>query len=159
MALQAVYDAREVDAGLAGVCGAYCGACPVYRAWVEQDTARLEAFARSLGVPTAGVICTGCRTPEAFCFGGDCEIKRCARNRGIVFCADCDAYPCERIHRKQGSAVSRASMCRDAARIGEVGVYRWLVEQDVKWRCPSCGAKVAAGDTTCGACEHALPNL
>ncbi len=74
MVLRTVFDDREVDTSLAGICGAYCGACPVYRAWVERDLPRLGALARSLGTTPARLLCTGCRTPAAFCFGGDCEI-------------------------------------------------------------------------------------
>ena len=81
MALRAVFDDREIDASLAAVCGAYCGACPVYRAWAEQDRPRLEVLARSLGTTPGRLLCTGCRTPAAFCFGGDCEIKGCAEAR------------------------------------------------------------------------------
>ncbi len=156
MALRVVTHDREVDANLAGICGAYCGACPVYRAWVEQDVPRLEALARSLGTAMDRLLCTGCRTPASFCFGGDCEIKTCAHKRGVAFCPDCDAYPCDRIRRFRAGAPYRAAMSRDAGRIHEVGWYRWLQEQDARWRCPGCGAKVDAASTACARCGHAL---
>jgi len=159
MALRAIFDDREVDASLAAVCGAYCGACPVYRAWAEQDRTRLEALSRSLGVPTERLICTGCRTPAAFCFGGECEIKRCAQARGVAFCPDCAEYPCDRIRRFREGAPYRAAMLRDAARIHEVGWYAWLREEDRRWRCPACGAKVGAGYEACIACGKPLGEL
>ena len=159
MAVRAVFDEREVDAGVAGVCGAYCGACPVYRGWVEQDAPRLEALARSFGVPVSRIVCTGCRSPTTFCFGGDCEIKSCARKRGVVFCPECVAYPCSKIERFEAGAPYRTSICEDASRITDVGWYAWLREEDAKWRCEGCHAKVAADASECPACGRALVDL
>ena len=147
---------QEIDTSLAGICGAYCGACPVYRAWVEQDLPRLDALARSLHTTTDRLMCTGCRTPATFCFGGDCEIKACAEERGIAFCPDCADYPCDRIRRFDAAAPYRAAMRRDATRIHEVGWYAWLREEDATWRCPECGTKASADAEVCTHCGHAL---
>ncbi len=150
---------REIDASLAGVCGAYCGACPVYRAWADQDMPRLEALARSLNTTADRLLCTGCRTASAFCFGGDCGIKRCAQSHGVVFCTECEAYPCDRIRAFRGAAPYRAAMCRDATRLREVGVSAWLREENARWRCPGCGAKAVAGVNVCSHCGGLLENL
>ena len=158
MALRLVND-RENDASLAADCGAYCGASPVYRARAEQDLPRLEALARSLGTTTDRLMCTGCRTPAAFCFGGDCEIKLCAQKRGVAFCPDCSDYPCDRIRRFEGAAPYRAAMTRSARRLHEAGVTAWLREEDAHWRCSSCGTKVAAGADACPKCGNALRDL
>lgn len=159
MALQAVILDSEIDASLAAVCGAYCGACPVYRAWAAQDRPRLEDLARSLGVPTDRVLCTGCRTPAAFCFGGDCGIKQCARARGVAFCVECAEYPCDKIRALQAAAPYRAALGRDVRRLTEAGVSVWLREEDSRWRCPGCGAPVAAGIDACPRCGSPLPEL
>ncbi len=156
MALRAVFDEREVDPQLAGICGIYCGACPIYRAWVEQDAARLEALATSLGVIPEKLLCTGCRTPGTFCFGGECEIKTCAESKGVAFCADCDEFPCERIDRFAAGATYRAEALRNVPRIREVGWHPWLREQDAHWRCHVCRAKIAVDERTCHACGRPL---
>ncbi len=153
-----VVNDRSIDASLAGICGAYCGACPVYRAWAEQDMPRLEALARELNTTTDRLMCTGCRTPAAFCFGGDCEVKTCAEHRGVAFCPDCADYPCNRIRRSRVGESYRRLLSADAGRLHEVGVSAWLREQDVKWRCSGCGAKVPAGSESCPACGRALPH-
>ncbi len=158
MALRLVND-REIDTSLAAVCGAYCGACPVYEAWATQDGPRLEALAQSLGTTVARLMCTGCRTPAAFCFGGDCAIKACAHEKGVAFCPDCAEYPCERIRRFEGGHAYRRAMLRDARRLHEVGVTAWLREEDAHWRCSRCGAKVAAGSDACPSCGNALMDL
>ncbi len=159
MALRMAFNDRTIDASLAAVCGAYCGACPVYEAWAAQDRPRLEELARSLGTSVDRLMCTGCRTPAAFCFGGDCDIKTCAQKRGVAFCPDCADYPCERIRRFEGGAPYRAAMTRAARRIHEVGVTAWLREEDAHWRCSGCGAKVAAGVDRCPSCGNALKDL
>ncbi len=156
MVVRLAVNDREIDTSLAAVCGAYCGACPVYRAWAEQDMPRLEALAHALGTTTDRLMCTGCRTPAAFCFGGDCEIKTCAEARGVAFCPDCVDYPCDRIRRFDASAPYRATMRRDAGHLHVGGVSAWLREQDTKWRCSGCGAKVPAGSETCPGCGHSL---
>lgn len=159
MSVRLAVNDREIDASLAAVCGAYCGACPVYRAWAEQDLPALEALAKALGTTTDRLACTGCRTPAAFCFGGDCEIKTCAQRRGVAFCPDCTDYPCDRIRRFEGVAAYRVTMRRDADRLHEAGVTVWLREEDAHWRCSACGAKVAAGVDACPKCGNALRDL
>lgn len=159
MAVQPVLDDREIDASLAGICGAYCGACPVYRAWADQDMPRLQALARLLNTTTDRLLCTGCRTASPFCFGGDCGIKQCARAHGVVFCAECSDYPCDRIRTFQSAAPYRAEMCRDARRLQEIGVSAWLREEDARWRCPGCGVRVPAGVDACPGCGSSLAGL
>ena len=159
MALRMAFNDREIDTSLAGICGAYCGACPVYLAWSQQDFPRLEALAGSLGTTADRLICTGCRTPSAFCFGGDCEIKRCAQHRGVAFCPDCVDYPCNRVRRARVGEPYRKLLSRDAKRLHEVGVTAWLREQDAHWRCSGCGGKVPAGADACPKCGNALKDL
>ncbi len=159
MALRLVPNDRAIDASLAGICGAYCGACPVYLAWADQDMPRLEALARELHTTTDRLMCTGCRTPAAFCFGGDCEVKSCAQERGVAFCPDCADYPCDRIRRAHVGPAYRGLLSRDAKRLHDLGVSAWLREEDAKWRCSGCGAKVPAGSEDCPGCGRALAHL
>ena len=156
MALHPIYDEREVDLGLVAVCGMYCGACPVYRAWVEQDAPRLQALAKSLHVDPGSLMCTGCRAPSAFCLTTDCEVKRCAESRELFFCGECDEFPCEKIARVETRGGQCASIEENAARLRDVGWHAWLREQDARWRCPECRAKVGFDDPKCHACGHRL---
>lgn len=156
MALHPVYDEREVDLGLVAVCGMYCGACPVYRAWVEQDAPRLQALAKTLRADPATLMCTGCRAPPAFCLTPDCEVKRCAESKELFFCGECDEFPCEKIKRLEVRGGRCAAIEENAARLRDVGWYAWLREQDARWRCPSCRAKVGFDEAKCPACGHRL---
>lgn len=159
MALQVIVDDRAIDTSLAGICGVYCGACPVYLAWADQDIPKLAALAASLGTTTDRLMCTGCRTPAAFCLAGDCEIKVCARHRGVAFCPDCEDYPCDRIRRARSGHAYGAALSRDAARLHEIGISAWLREEDAHWRCSACGAKVSVGMDVCPKCGNAVLDL
>ena len=152
MALHPIYDEREVDLGLVAVCGMYCGACPVYRAWVEQDAPRLAALAKTLHRDPESLMCTGCRAPSAFCLTTDCEVKRCAESRELFFCGECDEFPCEKIARVETRGGQCASIEENAARLRDVGWHAWLREQDARWRCPECRAKVGFEDPKCNSC-------
>lgn len=159
MALRMAREDRQIDASLAGICGAYCGACPVYRAWADQDRPRLEALAAALRTTPDRLVCTGCRTAAALCFGGDCEVKRCAEHRGVAFCMDCADYPCNRIRRSRIGEPYRQLLSRDAARLHGSGVTAWLRDEDAHWRCSRCDAPVAAGIDICPRCGNALKDL
>lgn len=156
MALRIVFDEREIDPQLCAVCGLYCGICPVYRAWTEQDLPRLDAIAGTLGVSRERLLCTGCRTPAAFCFGGECEVKECAEAKGVAFCAECAEFPCPRIERVMERAPHGSTILANGTRIRDVGWYAWLREQDARWRCPSCHGKVAFGAERCPSCHGPL---
>lgn len=158
MASTAVLVDREIDASLAAVCGAYCGACPIYVAWAQQDTPRLQALAQAYHTTVDRLVCAGCRTPAAFCFGGDCEVKACAQHRGVVSCVDCSDYPCNRIRRAQHRSAHMETMSRDAKRLREIGVVAWLREEDARWRCPGCGGAIAVGMDACARCGQRLPS-
>ncbi len=147
---------REIDAALAAVCGAYCGACPIYDAWSRQDLPRLQVLAQAYHTTVDRLVCTGCRTPAGFCFGGDCEVKACAQHRGVVACVECDDYPCNRIRRAQTRAIHMETLSRDAERLREIGVAAWLREEDARWRCTGCGAAVASGMDACARCGQKL---
>jgi len=156
MSLKAVLDEREIDPVLAGVCGIYCGTCEVYRAWVAQDRERLLEIAGARGVPVDRVLCTGCRMPGNFCFVGACPIRSCAESKGLAFCADCPEFPCAKIERAAEVAPGRVAVVQNGSRIRAIGWYAWLREQDARWRCPACHAKVAARDAACRTCGTVL---
>ena len=61
-----------MDASLLGKCGLYCGSCPTYLA--------------------GG--CRGCAKEHA---PGDCYTHDCVLSRGLHFCGECGAFPCEAI--------------------------------------------------------------
>lgn len=55
---------------LGAACGLYCAACKFYLAGK----------------------CEGCRKKRS----EKCPIWKCAEDRGLMFCGECDAFPCEK---------------------------------------------------------------
>jgi len=83
-----------------------CSECPAYVATQAGD---MEALARvaaqwsegdSEPFAAADCLCDGCTpgTGRLFTWCGDgCEVRACAVGRGVVTCAHCDDYGCEKI--------------------------------------------------------------
>jgi len=45
--------------------------------------------------------CDGCRTESRRLFSGcsTCQVRKCARERGVENCAHCDEYACEKLEK------------------------------------------------------------
>ena len=86
-------------------CGLVCSECPAYVATQAGDMEALEHLAAEWGkefnLPVAArdCLCDGCRPDsEQLCsFCHQCPVRPCAIERGVVTCAHCDDYGCERI--------------------------------------------------------------
>jgi hypothetical protein len=112
--LQAGLDNLHEDAHLAGCCGLYCGLCPRYQS-------------------TAPSRCPSCHKGEHHSY---CSVYRCCvTKRGLVTCAECTEYPCERLLRVIGvdleadSFISHKPAIPNLERIREVGLDLHLDEQ------------------------------
>jgi hypothetical protein len=124
-------------------CGLYCGLCSSCsrtpkQAGALRDTLRRDGiehwgtdfpdfkeFWRFLnGVAESGSRCS-CR--EGTCGPPFCTIKKCAPEKGVDVCAFCDQYPCERI---LGLAKGYVTMLADGKRMKEIGLDRWIEEQE-----------------------------
>ena len=123
-------------------CGLYCGLCSMGGRVPEQaaalrDTLRKDGaegwgqqvpgfpeFWSYLETLAGGPTCS-CREGE--CGPPFCAIRKCARERGIDVCAFCEDYPCGRI---LGLAKGYVTMIADGARMKEIGLDRWIEEQE-----------------------------
>jgi hypothetical protein len=126
-------------------CGLYCGLC-AERTRIPQHAAALRQAMDDEGWPFWGSTipgfgafwqflerltvpqCPGCRA------GGGmpaCQICVCARERDLDLCADCPDFPCERV---AALAASYPTLIADNRRLGDVGLARWLAEQEERAR-------------------------
>jgi len=87
-------------------CGLVCSDCPAYIATQADDRAALEQVAaqwrEEYNVPditVESVICDACVTVDGrHCSHWfECNIRACGMERGVVNCAHCDDYGCEKI--------------------------------------------------------------
>lgn len=82
-------------------CGIDCSYCPVYIATQNNDVGARQKLADEYfsqsgeTVDPQVVSCNGCLgegTPLHYC--SICEIRACARDRGLQTCAECADFPC-----------------------------------------------------------------
>jgi hypothetical protein len=86
-------------------CGLLCSECGAYVATQNDDDAKRAEVAREwskmydAGLSPSDINCDGCVSdgPRLFHHATVCEIRKCARARGVANCAHCDDYPCDRL--------------------------------------------------------------
>lgn len=86
-------------------CGLICTECPAYLATVNDDDAErqrvAEAWSKQFGgdFKASDINCDGClsRGARVFSHCNECEIRKCGMERGVVNCAYCEDYPCEKL--------------------------------------------------------------
>lgn len=133
-------------------CGLYCGACDVLQANIEN---RHGEMAVRLGNKEENFICHGCKTDKVSQWCGQCKIRSCAFSRHVEFCMECPDFPCD--DWTQFSTNSQYIRFHENALpnmeyIQAKGLSAWLDQQDKKWRCVSCGQKMAWTESVCRSC-------
>jgi hypothetical protein len=87
-------------------CGLNCGGCPAYIATQADDRGGLERVAaewreqfNSPEITADSIVCDGCLASNGRLAGycAICEIRACAIERGVVNCAHCADYACEKL--------------------------------------------------------------
>jgi hypothetical protein len=112
-------------------CGLVCSDCPAYVATQADDRAALERVAaewrEAFSAPeiTAdSIICDGCLGQNGGRLSGycsTCEIRACGMERGVVNCAYCADYACEKLEGFFGHAAEARDVLDGIRRgLGEV---------------------------------------
>jgi hypothetical protein len=138
-------------------CGIYCGACSIA---LYGETGLADGFVACLGsVPKEDLACGGCKSDTVYAGCSTCSLRRCAREKGVEHCIDCDDYPCKMYSRWQ-SAGKILPHAHEAApsleAIKRDGVGTWLVTQKRRWSCPDCGSPFSWYATECCTCGRSL---
>ena len=66
-----------------------CAKCDAYRATIENDDALRADVAARWKMKPEQIKCLGCRSAKPLF---DCTLKRCARKRGLLTCANCPDF-------------------------------------------------------------------
>lgn len=108
---------------LAGICGLFCGTCPLYPAQCHGCL--------------SDKLAPHCRTcPNGF--------RDCARAHGVTWCFECGEFPCARLedfldtHWENGIS-HHADVIANLRRMKVSGVGVWVEEELDKARCEQCG--------------------
>jgi predicted RNA-binding Zn-ribbon protein involved in translation (DUF1610 family) len=138
-------------------CGLYCGACAILLASERGEVEKLLAYEEDATCTAEQLSCRGCRTEIVAYFCADCEMRRCAGERGVPYCVNCDEYPCEQVRAFQADKHPHHSIIlKNLAAVAERGSDVWLAEQAERWSCPECGARFAWYDKRCDECGAKL---
>ncbi len=149
---------------LGAVCGLYCGACTLYRAWENDDTEKvLEIYQRmypNKEVAVEELRCDGCLSEghlSPYCH--QCKIRQCAAEKpGVTRCSDCLDFPCSLITKFSTDGVRHhAEVLKNIRRQQKVGVDEWLQEEYERMRCQLCGVSLDWYAQTCHRCGTAQP--
>ena len=148
---------------LAAPCGLYCGACSILVAGKRGDSKRLEQIAKGLAeylgqpVEVRDLACEGCLSEVVALHCRECVLAACALERGLIHCAQCSDFPCQRIIDFNNDGMRHHSEVLDnIRRQREIGIDTWIEEQEERWRCPHCGCVVDWYASQCPDCDTAL---
>ena len=140
------------DFKLAGVCGVYCPSCTLYIG-TKEEPGRLEFLAGRMGVKENDLKCDGCRSDRRSAHCRSCSFIRCAKEKGVDFCGNCNEFPCRELKEFQKEMPHRAGLWESHARIREAGYEVWFTESAEDNSCSSCGTMNSAYDPACRSCS------
>ncbi|MFW9867086.1 MAG: DUF3795 domain-containing protein [Candidatus Thorarchaeota archaeon] len=133
-----------IDNNLAAPCGIYCGACRQYLLW-KKDLLKERGF--KMG-------CKGCRIRNKNCafIKRDCPSLK---KKQIEYCYECEQFPCQNLQKINSQYQERCSvnLIENLKRIEEIGVEKWLQEQNELYKCPECEGEICIHDTECYDCN------
>ncbi|MBN1358959.1 MAG: DUF3795 domain-containing protein [Sedimentisphaerales bacterium] len=136
-------------------CGLYCGLCSqcsrapqraaALRECMQKDgwdqwgkeLPRFAEFWEFLGGLVECEAKCSCRGGE--CGPPFCGIRKCAQVKGIDACPFCAEYPCWRI---EGLAKGYVTLLGDGQRMTELGLDRWIEEQEARKATGFCYADI-----------------
>jgi hypothetical protein len=72
--------------------------------------------------------CSGCRGGGGY---PQCQIRLCARERGLELCSECFDFPCDHV---EALGARYPTLIADNRRLRAVGLERWLNEQEERVR-------------------------
>lgn len=151
---------KEDVTNVVGICGLYCGTCPIYLAHRKNDIDQLRKISEETGVPVEKVYCDGCLSANVFSRCEDCRhgFRQCATENKVTWCFECPNFPCKRlsdfrdVHVVDGIS-HHAHVIDDLQSIKEHGIKKWLERQAREAVCPECGASLYWFSRKCSNCQ------
>ena len=138
-------------------CGLYCGVCGIRIAHAGNNQKFKERLSAVYGIKPEDVRCEGCLAePEKiFLYCRMCPIKSCTAERGYEGCHQCAEFPCAHIDTFP-MPVGKKVMLRAIPQWREWGTEKWVEEEEKRYLCPNCGAKLFRGAKSCRECKEAV---
>jgi len=104
--------------------------------------------------------CNGCRIKSGVNFKSreKCKIKNCIylKEKKSGFCYDCEKYPCQRLRQldKRYRTKYRMSMIDNLESIRNIGLNKFLENENQRWICPNCGEILCVHRDYCLNCKE-----
>ena len=88
----------------------------------------------------------------------NCEIKNCAKEKGIIYCFKCENHPCKRIINLDKSYQKRyqVSLIDNSKIINDNGFEFFFKKEKKRWNCSECGGVISLHDKECSECKKKM---
>ena len=138
---------------LVAPCGQYCGVCGIYIAHRDNNTELKERLTTVYGVEVNEMKCQGCLSDELFRGCQTCSIRFCTLEKGIEGWHQCNDFPCKFI-LDFPYPVEKRIMLRAIPIRSDLGIDRFIEEEETRYQCPHCGSRLFIGAQICYECRE-----
>jgi hypothetical protein len=145
---------------LVGICGIYCGTCPMYLAPQYHGIEYLKESSKKTGLPVEEIRCGGCLSDQLYSSCKECRhgFRECANEKHVTWCFQCHDFPCHRLHSFLNIHIvegisHHAKLIEELQYMREHGIEDWLEKQDRASRCSKCGKVLYWFDRKCPDCQ------
>ncbi|NIM46551.1 MAG: DUF3795 domain-containing protein [Candidatus Aenigmarchaeota archaeon] len=143
----------KFDKNLVAPCGINCAYCLAYLNYSKSPD-KNDVF------KFKGKYCSGCIPRDKHC--GFLK-QRCfnLKNKKVRFCYECAKFPCENLQKLDKRYEKKGwnnSFSGNNKRIKEVGIERFIEEQNKKFRCPKCSGPIYIQGGKCYDCGFKAGN-
>ncbi|MCW3993659.1 MAG: DUF3795 domain-containing protein [Candidatus Bathyarchaeota archaeon] len=129
---------RQSEKALVAVCGGYFGGCVDYLAYINDDEklkrTLAEEFSKQfdMDIKPEDIGCLGCHGSIHKPWCASCSIRQCTEKKGILTCAFCDEFPCEKLEKYYEKDKCGDKFRAHILRQKEIGLEKWLEEMREK---------------------------
>lgn len=143
---------------LLGVCGTYCGSCPIliaYKKGIDYQKKLSASLSAQMDkkLTVNDIQCQGCRdaAKDKDSWSFKCKIRKCAADKNAQTCSDCSEFPCEKFTAM--SYLYDGLLFRQLEEYKELGIDKWLELMQTRWKCPKCTGAIESATKKCGTCN------
>ncbi len=134
---------RYIPKELIAPCGMNCAICSKYLSYINK-------LKRSQ--------CSGCRVRNQKCdyLFAKCTGVNNSKSDSMVFCFECDQYPCKEIDRMDDRYRKnyKMSVKENLEQIKTLGIDTFIEKQYKKYSCSKCGGLISIHNRKCFKCDE-----
>ena len=135
-------------------CGIYCTLCPIYVADKGNHPKFKKILAHELKVAEDDIRCEYCLSDKPFIQCSQCAVRDCVIDKNIEGCYRCDDYQCSKIDAMD--PLTKSWISRSIPAIKEMGIERFMEEEEKRCRCPNCDYQLFLGARKCRNCGNVV---